>query len=260
MKVAEVLGLSDMLDRRPKALSGGQRQRVAVGRAIVRKPAVFLFDEPLSNLDAKLRVQMRVELSRLHAKLATTMIYVTHDQVEAMTLGERIVVMKDGDMLQADSPLQLYDHPVKQFVAGFIGTPPMNFFKGQLQQRDGVLTFLGSADMTLVVPETHKTFLGAYRDKPITLGIRPEDIGSVSAEQIPDAPRIRATVDVVETMGAESYVHMSLGESVFISRVDAHRRFRLNEKVDVAVDTRKIHFFDAETEDRIGGATDAGGR
>ncbi len=260
-EVSAILGLSDMLERRPKALSGGQRQRVAVGRAIVRKPAVFLFDEPLSNLDAKLRVQMRVELSRLHGKLATTMIYVTHDQVEAMTMGERIVVMKDGEMLQADSPLHLYDHPVKQFVAGFIGTPPMNFFKGRIQARDDAIVFAGPDGMALPVPVEHRAALAPYRDKEVTLGIRPEDVGSASAEQVSGAPRIRATVDVVETMGAESYVHLRLGDTAFISRVDAHRRFRVNETVEAAVDTRKIHFFDPGTENLIGAADAAeGGR
>jgi multiple sugar transport system ATP-binding protein len=250
-EAAAILGLGELLDRRPKALSGGQRQRVAVGRAIVRKPAVFLFDEPLSNLDAKMRVQMRVEISRLHRQLGATMIYVTHDQVEAMTMGERIVVMKDGVVQQVDNPIQMYDQPANKFVAGFIGTPQMNFFDGQIHATGATLTFESSQGLQLPVPQDRQTALVAYRDKPVVLGLRPEDIGSSAAEQLSGAPRIRALVEVVEPMGSESYVHFKLGDTPFVSRVDAHRKFQLGQTADPAVFITKAHFFDPQTDRRI---------
>lgn len=250
-EAAKILGLSDLLDRQPKALSGGQRQRVAVGRAIVRKPAVFLFDEPLSNLDAKLRVQMRVEISRLHTQLGTTMIYVTHDQVEAMTLGGRIAVMKDGISRQTAEPMTLYDRPADRFVAGFIGTPPMNFFEGRISQADGTPLFTASEGFTLPVPMALRSALVSYRDRPVVAGIRPEDIGSHAAETLPDYPRIRARVEVVEPMGSESYVYYRVGGSLFVSRVDAHRRVKLGEDQEPGVLLEKMHFFDPQTEVRI---------
>ena len=243
---ARILDLSDLMDRRPKALSGGQRQRVALGRAIVRKPAVFLFDEPLSNLDAKLRVQMRVEISKLHRRLGATMLYVTHDQVEAMTMGERIVVMQDGFVQQVDDPITLYDRPANRFVAGFIGTPPMNFIEGRLRA-DGALLFEGGEGMEIPVPATHGEALAGFAGKTITLGLRPEDIGSAAAEQLAGAPRIRAQVEVVEPMGAESYVHLGLGGSSIISRVDAHRKLAVGETAEPAVYIDKAHFFDPAT-------------
>jgi multiple sugar transport system ATP-binding protein len=251
-EAARILGITELLERRPKALSGGQRQRVALGRAIVRKPAVFLFDEPLSNLDAKMRVQMRVEISRLHRQLGTTMIYVTHDQVEAMTMGERIVVMKGGVIQQVADPIQLYDRPVNRFVAGFIGTPPMNFFEGRIESRNGKLWFEGPGGMTLEVPAKDRAALEPYRDKPVTLGLRPEDIGSAAAEHLSGAPRIRASVEVVEPMGAESYIYFRLADVMFISRVDAHQKFRVGEMAEPAVFMDKAHFFDPTTEQRIG--------
>ena len=251
-EAARILSITELLDRRPKALSGGQRQRVAVGRAIVRKPAVFLFDEPLSNLDAKMRVQMRVEISRLHSQLATTMIYVTHDQVEAMTMGQRIVVMKDGLIQQVADPLRIYDCPANRFVAGFIGMPPMNFFEGQIRGADEATRFEGAGGISLAVHASARAALAAYRDKPVTLGLRPESIGSASAEQLPNAPRLRATVDVVEPMGSESYVYSRAGATTFISRVDAHREIRVGEVVDAAVFMEKAHFFDPVTTTRIG--------
>ena len=250
-EAAAILGLGELLERRPKALSGGQRQRVAVGRAIVRKPAVFLFDEPLSNLDAKMRVQMRVEISRLHQQLGTTMMYVTHDQIEAMTMGQRIVVMKDGVVQQVDNPIQMYDHPVNKFVAGFIGTPQMNFFDGQIRASGNGLLFEGPGGLRLPVPDAQKAALAAYRDKPVALGLRPEDIGSSTAEQLPGAPRIRAVVEVVEPMGSESYVHFKIGDAAFVSRVDAHRKFQINQPADPAVFIDKTHFFDPVSERRI---------
>ncbi|MDA1045182.1 MAG: sn-glycerol-3-phosphate ABC transporter ATP-binding protein UgpC [Verrucomicrobia bacterium] len=248
---ARILHLTDYLDRRPKALSGGQRQRVAVGRAIVRKPAVFLFDEPLSNLDAKLRVQMRVEISRLHNQLGTTMIYVTHDQVEAMTMGQRIVVMKDGLIQQVADPITLYDNPVNRFVAGFIGTPPMNFIEGHIRAEHGKLLFEGPGGIRLPVPGKHADTIGKYSGKAITLGLRPEDIGSNAAEAVSDAPHVTAKVEVVEPMGAESYVYLRAGDADFISRVDAHRRFTVGDTVSPAVYMDKTHFFDPRTEQTI---------
>ena len=247
-EAASILGLGELLERRPKALSGGQRQRVAVGRAIVRKPAVFLFDEPLSNLDAKMRVQMRVEISRLHQQLGTTMIYVTHDQVEAMTMGQRIVVMKDGVVQQVDTPIQMYDRPVNKFVAGFIGTPQMNFFDGQIRTAGGGLVFEGAGGLCVPVPEEQKPAVAAYGGKPIILGLRPEDIGSASAEQLAGAPHIRALVEVVEPMGSESYVHFRIGGTPFVSRVDAHRKFPIGQLAEPAVFISRAHFFEPQTE------------
>jgi len=247
-EAAAILGLEPYLERRPKALSGGQRQRVAVGRAIVRKPAVFLFDEPLSNLDAKMRVQMRVEISRLHTQLKTTMIYVTHDQVEAMTMGQRIVVMKDGKMQQVDDPIRLYDHPLNRFVASFIGTPQMNFFEGHIRGTGEAMAWEGPGGMRLAVPSSMRDALTPYAGQPVTLGLRPEDIGSTVAEQLPGAPRLQATVEVVEPMGSESYVHLKIADTVFISRVDAHRKFKVGETAGPAVFINKAHFFDPKTE------------
>jgi len=249
-EAAKILGLDALLDRRPKALSGGQRQRVAVGRAIVRKPAVFLFDEPLSNLDAKLRVQMRTEIIRLHARLGATMLYVTHDQVEAMTMGQRIVVMKDGIILQVDDPISLYDRPVNRFVAGFIGTPPMNFVEGHLVRQGQRLMFDGGPGIHLPVPRQSTAGLAAYCDKPVTLGLRPEDIGSAASESA-GAGRIRATVDVVEPMGSESYVYFRTPQTVLVSRVDAHRTFTPGQEAAPAIYCDKAHFFDPTTEKRI---------
>jgi multiple sugar transport system ATP-binding protein len=250
-EAAGILGLTEYLDRRPKALSGGQRQRVAVGRAIVRKPAVFLFDEPLSNLDAKMRVQMRVEISRLHHQLKTTMIYVTHDQVEAMTMGQRIVVMKDGRTQQVADPISLYDRPANLFVAGFIGMPPMNVFSGHIRAGAQGLDFEGPGGMRLPVSERDRAALAAYRDKPVKLGLRPEDIGSAAAEQVANAPRIRAVVEVLEPMGSESYIYFGLAGQTFISRVDAHRTFTVGQMAEPAVFIGKAHFFDPSTEQRI---------
>ena len=245
-EAAEILGIENLLARRPKALSGGQRQRVAVGRAIVRKPKVFLFDEPLSNLDAKMRVQMRVEISRLHNQLDATMIYVTHDQTEAMTMGDRIAVMNDGLVQQVADPITLYDKPVNRFVAGFIGTPPMNFFEGDLLSGDAGLQFRKDG-VELSLPEKWGLALAAHVGKKIVFGIRPEDVGSTAAEQLDGAPRLQAKVDVIEPMGSESFVHLTVGGGSFISRADAHRRFVLGETADLAVFIEKAHMFNAET-------------
>ena len=243
---SEILGIQELLERRPKALSGGQRQRVAVGRAIVRKPAVFLFDEPLSNLDAKMRVQMRAEISRLHTQLETTMIYVTHDQVEAMTMGDRIVVMKDGLIQQVASPTELYDNPNNVFVAGFIGTPPMNFFDAVVRKENGRIILEEETFKLEAIPEWTER-LEPYIDKKVVFGMRPEHIGSPTAEGIPGLPKITAAVEVVEPMGAESYLYMNTGRNDFIARVDSHRPCHVGDRLELAVMLSKAHVFDPET-------------
>ncbi len=247
-EAARILGLTDLLDRRPKALSGGQRQRVAVGRAIVRKPSVFLFDEPLSNLDAKLRVQMRVEISQLHSQLGSTMIYVTHDQVEAMTMGERIVVMKDGVIQQVDDPITLYDNPVNKFVASFIGTPPMNFIDGSIISEGGNVYFVTGDSVKLPVFEQHKEKMSAYSGKKVTLGIRPENISAIDAIGYENMPTVNCKVKVIEPMGAETILYLDIAGSTVISRVDAHFKYSVGQEVDFAVMIEKSHFFDVDTE------------
>ena len=249
-EAADILGIHDYLDRRPKALSGGQRQRVAVGRAIVRKPEAFLFDEPLSNLDAKMRVQMRAEISKLHTRLETTMIYVTHDQVEAMTMADRIVIMKDGIIQQVDEPLKVYDNPANLFVAGFIGTPPMNSFKGVLGGSGGKLEFK-SETVKLDIPDMWKDKAEPYSNKDVVFGIRPEDLGSEEAEQKSDSPRIKAKIEVVEPMGSETYLYLTTGGHSFIARVDSHRKASVGEEISLAVTMKKAHLFDAQTEKAI---------
>ena len=247
----EILGISALLDRKPGALSGGQRQRVALGRAIVRNPKVFLFDEPLSNLDAKMRVQMRTEISKLHSRLQATMIYVTHDQTEAMTMGDRIVVMKDGLLLQTSDPLNLYEKPVNKFVAGFIGTPPMNFFEGGLIKKDSGLYFNeGRFEVRAVEDMVSK--LSPYLEKEIVFGIRPEDIHDklFVGEAAPENT-IVATVEVVEPMGAENFLYLTTGKHSFIARVEAHVRASVNEDMELVFNMSKVHFFDKETEKYI---------
>lgn len=250
-EASEILGITEFLDRRPKALSGGQRQRVAVGRCIVRNPSVFLFDEPLSNLDAKMRVQMRTEISRLHNKLKTTMIYVTHDQTEAMTMGDRIVVMKDGYIQQVATPSDLYDNPNNTFVAGFIGTPPMNFFNAVLVKENGHFAVKYEDNFTLPTPAEWADKIGKYENKKITFGIRPEHIGSTAAETMEDAPRISAAVEVIEPMGSETYLYLKTGQTGFIARIDPHRKCEVGETVHLATIMRNAHIFDPETTERI---------
>ncbi len=250
-EAAEILGIGDYLQRKPKALSGGQRQRVAVGRAIVRKPAVFLFDEPLSNLDAKMRVQMRTEIAKLHTRLDTTMIYVTHDQIEAMTMGDRICVMKDGVIQQVDTPLEIYDNPANVFVAGFIGTPPTNFFRGELVETAGRLEFRHPV-FTIPTPDEWQSKLAPFAGKTVIFGIRPEHIGSEIAEADPGAIRISARVEIVEPMGAETYVHLNTGDrTLCVARIDPHRKVVRGENAALAVSLQKSHFFDCETEKLI---------
>ena len=266
---AEILGITDYLSRKPKALSGGQRQRVALGRTIVREPKVFLLDEPLSNLDAKLRASMRTEISKLHARLATTFIYVTHDQVEAMTMGTRIVVMKDGFMQQVDTPQNLYDYPVNLFVAGFIGTPQMNFFKDStLTSEDGkiYINFVGNNKILLpksVVARIKN--MNEYLDtgKTITLGVRPEDIHQDQLF-ISNSPEtvVNARIDVIEKLGAETQIYCELdhegkensiidNSTQMIAKISSRAVVALNDVVELAFDANHIHMFDGETEATI---------
>jgi len=247
-EAADILGIAQLLDRKPKQLSGGQRQRVAVGRAIVREPKVFLLDEPLSNLDAKLRVQTRAELSKLHQRLATTFIYVTHDQTEAMTMATRIAVMKDGILQQLDSPQNLYDSPDNVFVAGFIGSPSMNFFDTTLVESDGRL-YVDGGTYRLEVPEDRIETLLPYKGKEVVFGIRPEDIhakpyvvpGIVEAD-------MRADVDVTELMGNEIFVHLLTGQKSFIARVDPRSQVRPGDQIELALNMANMHVFDRDTE------------
>ncbi len=247
-EAAAILGLEDLLDRRPKALSGGQRQRVAVGRAIVRKPKVFLFDEPLSNLDAKMRIQMRAEISRLGSKLDATMIYVTHDQVEAMTMGDRICVMNGGEIMQLDEPLRLYNQPQNKFVAGFVGSPPMNFFHGSVDfvgvDPQFVESVNGENGFAIPLDDELADTVRGYSGKPIVLGIRPENI---SPESGSDAIAIEATVEVCETTGSEMYLHLNTGLSEFVAKVPTENRFSHGDLVRMNLDLSRAHFFDPET-------------
>jgi multiple sugar transport system ATP-binding protein len=251
-RTAKALQLDHMMERKPAALSGGQRQRVALGRAIVRDPKVFLFDEPLSNLDAKMRVQMRSEISRLHAQLGTTMIYVTHDQVEAMTMGDRICVMRDGIIMQVADPLTLYLRPENLFVAGFIGSPPMNLLKGKVQKRNGSLFFSEGAeknDLTFPLEGSLQTIASKYVDKDIIFGIRPENISSELKEG--SSTPVNLTVDIAEPMGSESIVYMKAGKGNLIARIHGEHLFHLGEQVTVQLDLDKVTLFDPETEQVI---------
>jgi multiple sugar transport system ATP-binding protein len=245
-RAADILGISPQLDRKTKQLSGGKRQRVAVGRAIVRDPEVFLFDEPLSNLDAKLRVTMRGELSKLQHQLETTMIYVTHDQVEAMTMGDRIVIMKDGYIQQVGAPLEVYDFPQNEFVAGFIGSPPMNFFRSKLVKENGDLA-MEVGNVRLEIPSEYGSFYEQYLNKDVTFGIRPEDIADVDPGNPERWKPLNAVVEVIEPLGAEIILELSKGDHSFIARVDPHSKSQLNQEVTVYFDMLKMHLFDPET-------------
>ena len=251
-EASAMLGLDLYLERKPKALSGGQRQRVAVGRAIVRKPKVFLFDEPLSNLDAKMRVSTRTEISKLHARLGVTMIYVTHDQVEAMTMGDRICVMKDGHILQVAEPLALYNEPDNLFVAGFIGSPPMNFFKGLVERTNGALWFTEQNPNKPIRIELDATLAKraeGHLGKAIVLGIRPEGIEEALAPDIaPQGRSAEVKVDIAEPMGAETYLYLNTGNTSFIARVRPTDRFHPNDLVKVTFNLSRAHLFDAVTE------------
>src|ERR1700741_3951635 len=251
-RTGKALQLDHLMERKPQALSGGQRQRVALGRAIVRDPKVFLFDEPLSNLDAKMRVQMRSEITQLHGDLGATMIYVTHDQVEAMTMGDRICVMRDGMIMQVADPLNLYLCPDNLFVAGFIGSPPMNLLKGKVRRRDGHLYFVenGERDM-LVVPleDSLHQLAGAYIDKEIVFGIRPENIANRPKARA-GAP-IPMTVEVAEPMGGESLISLRSGTGNLVARIRGEHLFRLNERVTIQINMEKVTLFDPNTEEAI---------
>ncbi len=247
---AEILGLTEYLDRKPAALSGGQRQRVALGRAIVRDAKVFLMDEPLSNLDAKLRVAMRAEIAKLHQRLETTTIYVTHDQTEAMTMADRIVIMKDGFIQQIGSPKEVYNSPKNIFVAGFIGSPAMNFFNVTLN--NGVIS--DGFGLELRIPEGRNKVLvdQGYEGKQLVFGIRPEDINSeqVAIDAAPEST-VRSEVVVSELLGAETMLYTKIGETEFISKVDARDFHRPGETIDLAFNLNKAHFFDKDSEDVI---------
>ena len=249
-EAAEKLEITELLDRKPKEMSGGQRQRVALGRAIVRNPDVFLFDEPLSNLDAKLRVSMRLRITQLHKELKTTMIYVTHDQVEAMTMGDRITVMRSGRIMQVDTPLNLYHYPANKFVAGFIGSPTMNLIDGELKEENGKIYF--SLDGTLIEILGEKANkLKSHIGKKVTFGIRPESITVAEKE---DSISKKGKVSVVEQMGNEEYIYFSLGNYQLTCRMNVEGIDDLsNQKVEkiFRFDTTKAHIFDIETEENI---------
>lgn len=249
-EAAEILGIEKLLDRKPRQLSGGQRQRVAVGRAIVRKPSVFLFDEPLSNLDAKLRVQTRAELSKLHHDLQTTFIYVTHDQVEAMTMADRIAVMRDGLLQQLNTPQNLYNHPSNVFVAGFIGSPAMNFFNGKLERIDGGFTVKTDIFQVAVPPDRFLAY-EKYEGKPIIFGIRPEDIHNpnFTPPDIHSAP-VEANVEVTELMGNEIFLYLKSGSENFIGRVDPRTDAAVGSKFQVIFNMANMHLFDPEGEQK----------
>jgi multiple sugar transport system ATP-binding protein len=247
-ETAAMLGLENYLDRRPKALSGGQRQRVAVGRAIVRKPKVFLFDEPLSNLDAKMRVSTRAEISKLHARLGATMIYVTHDQVEAMTMGDRICVMKDGRIMQVAEPMELYNNPANLFVAGFIGSPPMNFLHGTIKKEKSVLSFVENNSVAQPVKIALNEKLAAKAstrvDQPIIFGLRPENVRDATDQ----TAMANLKIEVAEPMGAETFLYLTSGAHSLIARVHPNQRFDIGEILPVAFDLDHAHLFDPSTE------------
>ncbi len=247
-EAARILGIENLLDRKPKQLSGGQRQRVAVGRAIVREPAVFLMDEPLSNLDAKLRVQARAELSKLHQRLGTTFIYVTHDQVEAMTMGTRIAVMNAGVLQQVDTPQNLYDYPANVFVAGFIGSPAMNFFNAKLVQVDGQVC-IDTGDFMVVIPLARQEVYRPHLGKEIIFGIRPEDIHDPQfAPPGINAAGVEARVAVTELMGNEVIVYLDTEHYEFLGRFDPRTRARVGQTMRVVLDMDRMHIFDRQTE------------
>jgi multiple sugar transport system ATP-binding protein len=251
-EAAEVLGIAEYLDRKPKQLSGGQRQRVAVGRAIVRKPAVFLFDEPLSNLDAKLRVQMRAEISRLQKTLKTTTVYVTHDQVEAMTMGHRIAVMRAGKLQQVGTPLEVYEQPANLFVAGFIGTPPMNFVPATLT--DGGATVAASGfKMPVPAPLNAATSGGTRREGlKVVAGLRPENVREAQRDGGGETVRLRARVEFVEPLGHEVIVHGRVGDDLLVAKADPHHAPQMGDEIDLYAETGALHLFDAATEQRLG--------
>lgn len=250
-EAAEILDITNLLKRKPKQLSGGQRQRVALGRAIVRKPLVFLFDEPLSNLDAKLRVQMRMEIKKLHQRLQATIVYVTHDQTEAMTMGDRIVVVKDGQIQQVADPISLYESPVNKFVASFIGSPPMSFLSGTVVDLDHKIYFQ-QGSFKVRIGEAAAPKILPYANQEIVMGIRSEDIHDrlFASEASPDNT-VRATCESVEPVGAEAYLYLRCGVNTFVARVSNHVRPSVNQDLELVFDMSKAHFFDKNTENSI---------
>ncbi|MBN1557833.1 MAG: sn-glycerol-3-phosphate ABC transporter ATP-binding protein UgpC [Lentisphaerae bacterium] len=255
---AKILGIEPYLKRRPKALSGGQRQRVAMGRAIVREPAVFLFDEPLSNLDAKMRVQMRKEIIYLHKRVKTTMIYVTHDQVEAMTLGDRIAVVNEGRLLQVAEPLKVFEYPASLFVARFIGTPPMNIFPGRVERRNGGLVFKGD-QVQAPLPDFMNAAVTPLVDKPACLGVRPKSF-TVKALATEEERQItfKGTIDVIETLGEEVLIHLAIGDLRFQVSLDPHVEVPSEGELEVCPIMSRAHVFDAESEQNVTIPPDAG--
>jgi multiple sugar transport system ATP-binding protein len=248
-EAAEILGIQELLRRKPRQLSGGQRQRVALGRAIVRHPQVFLFDEPLSNLDAKLRVQMRVELKKLHERLGTTAIYVTHDQVEAMTLGDRVVVMRDGRVQQVGDPMELYSTPANRFVAGFLGSPAMNFAGVRIAAQSGGL-WAEREGIRIKVPQPIVPRLGDYAGKEVTFGVRPEDM-HIAGEGDPSDLSFDAAVEVVERLGSEILLDVAVGSATMVASVAPTATAKVHEKLRLAVNPERLHFFDNQTEAAI---------
>ncbi|HEO63997.1 MAG TPA: ABC transporter ATP-binding protein [Candidatus Omnitrophica bacterium] len=250
-EAAEILSITKLLNRRPKEISGGEKQRVAVGRAIVRKPLVFLFDEPLSNLDAKLRGQMRTELNKLHKKLHSTMIYVTHDQVEAMTLGEKIVVMKDGCIQQVADPHTLYNEPVNQFVAGFIGTPPINFINSRIIKKENRF-YVDTGSFQVRIVDDMNSYIKDYLDKEVVFGIRPEDIyDRLFVSEAPPENIVRVNVEVVEPMGSEVYLYLESGQASFVAKVSGQEQVEPGQDLEVVFDMSRAHFFDKDSEKTI---------
>ena len=250
-EAAGILGIEALLDRKPRQLSGGQRQRVALGRAIVREPKVFLLDEPLSNLDAKLRVQTRTEITKLHQKLQTTFIYVTHDQVEAMTMASRIAVMNYGVLQQIDTPQTLYDHPDNLFVAGFIGSPAMNFFDAKLR-KDGNHIYVDTNDFSVKIPDGRADVYMPHDGKAVIFGLRPEDIHDPKYEA-PGITRqvVEGNVEVTELMGNEIFVFLKSGDHNYVARIDPRTNFRMGDKVQISFNMDNLHVFDKETEQAI---------
>jgi multiple sugar transport system ATP-binding protein len=249
-KAAETLGIKELLTRKPRQLSGGQRQRVAVGRAIVREPKVFLFDEPLSNLDAKLRVQMRAEISKIHQQLQTTFIYVTHDQMEAMTMATRIAVINRGKLQQLDTPQNLYNYPTNLFVAGFIGSPAMNFFPAKIRKNGKLVADVG--EFSVPLPSSKAKAFEPYVGRDVVIGIRPENIHD--ADFVPantESAKVPTRVDVTELMGNEILLYLVTGKNTFVARVDPRSKMRVGDKTDVVFNTEKFHVFDGATEQAI---------
>lgn len=251
-RAAGLLALDDMLERKPRQLSGGQRQRVALGRALVREPAVFLLDEPLSNLDAKLRLAMRTEIAKLHRRLGATMIYVTHDQIEAMTLGQRIVVFKQGVIQQIDTPMRLYDSPANLFVAGFLGSPAMNFLRGRLLRGDGLALEVGAGTLPLEAPGVKRAALLEYLGRDLIAGLRPEELRLAAATPAATLePRLTAIVEAVELAGSEAYLHARFGAHEIVARITPQTLPATGERVTLSFSPARLHFFDPLSEKRI---------